>query len=184
MATDGARARWYVMLFPRRRGPVACLQELAALTGGEPSPDPHVTIAYLEVATHDDPVTGPLRTLTGPPVPLHASHPFSFQEEPHPLFGHTLSLRVERTAALQAWQDAVHAALTHAGLAPDGRWRSGGLHLQAVRHMAVPPAEALARLRGRAWQVEFVATTLIATQRIGDTFRHRLEYTWGPGGDA
>ena len=42
-----------------------------------------------------------------------------------------------------------------------------------------PPAAALDRLRGRDWSVAFEATTLIVSQRIGDTFIPRVEHHFG-----
>ena len=169
---------WYVMLFPRLREPDACLREMAALTGGEATPDPHVTIGHLRVATTGDHLTERLRALCGPVVPICASEPFSFLEGAHPLFGYTLSLRVEWNDALGWWCRAVQAVL-HAGASPP-RPRGEGVayHFQAVRHMALPPGEALARLCGRKWRVAFEADTLVVSQRIGDRFHRRLEHCW------
>ena len=38
----------------------------------------------------------------------------------------------------------------------------------------MPPAEALTRLAGRGWRVEFMATTLIVSQRVGEEYPRRL----------
>lgn len=180
MADEESRAsRWYVMLFPETRGPDTTLREMAALTGGEPTPDPHVTIGYYRSAAPARDLLDRLRDLDGLPAVVRAADPFSFLEGAHPLFGYTLSLHVERTAGLRRWHNAVLEALRPVTLPP---WPSGenpGYHLQAVRQMAVPPREALERLRGREWRVQFTATTLIATQRVGDTFERRLERRLG-----
>jgi hypothetical protein len=177
---EDRRTQWFVMLFPRRRGPDRCLLEMAKLTGGEATPDPHVTLAYLRVATLAESRLERLRALAGPIGPIRAAGPFSFTETAHPLFGYTLSLRVEQSAALVWWRDAVKEALLgEMPLAPGDEWVDGGHHLQAVRQMSMPPTEALSRLHGREWQFAFEATTLIVSQRIGDTFPERLVHHWG-----
>lgn len=168
----GPSESWFAMLFPAARGPNACLRELARITGGEPAPDPHVTIAYLTVPTLTAGQLAQLRTLTGPAVPIHADAPFSFREVAHPLFGYTLSLRVAPHPDLDRWRAAVRAILDPDGASPDPAPFSP--HLQAVRHMAVPPAAALARLGDGDWRVAFRATTLVVSQRIGDDFLQRF----------
>lgn len=165
---------WYAMLFPDERGPDTCLRALARRTGGEPAPEPHVTIAYLTVPTITAGQLTRLRALAGPAVPIRADTPFGFREEADPVFGHTLSLRVAPHPAFDWWRAAVRAAIDPRGSMPE----PGGLafvpHLTAVRRMAVPPAEALTRLAGRDWRVDFVATTLILSQRVGDRFPRRF----------
>ena len=69
------------MLFPSRREPHACLQEMAALTGGEAVPDRHVTIGFLRAATDEDRLTDRLRALAGPLVPIRAREPFSWMRQ-------------------------------------------------------------------------------------------------------
>jgi hypothetical protein len=164
--------QWYPMLFPVERGPDSSLREMAALTGGEPTPDPHVTLAYPNLAEVTEEQLARLRELAGPPVPIVADSPYSLTEEPHPLFGHTLSLRVAPHPAFDWWRAVVLAILIPGSLTPS----TYQPHLQAVRQMAIPPSEALERLRGRHWRVEFMATTLIVTQRIEDRFVLRSEH--------
>lgn len=173
---DAALERWYPMLFPSERGPDACLREMAARTGGEPTPDPHVTLGYPTVPPVTAAQLAQLRALSGPVVPIHAEDPYSLTEEPHPLFGHTLTLRVTPHPAFDWWRAAV-AAILNPGGPPPGPYRP---HLQAVRQMPIPPAAALARLRGRAWRVEFQATTLVVSQRLGDEFVLRVEHRFAP----
>ena len=172
---SAALENWYPMLFPSERGPDACLQALAALTGGEPAPDPHVTLAYLTVPPVTEAQLAQLRTLAGPAVPIRAEAPYSLTEDPHPLFGYTLSLRVAPHPAFTWWRVAVRAILDPGGGPPQAYIP----HMQAMRHMAVPPAAARDRLRGRDWSVAFEATTLIVSQRVGDTFVPRLEHHFG-----
>jgi hypothetical protein len=170
---------WYAMLFADERGSGETLRALAGLTGGEPAPDPHVTIAYLTVPTISTGQLARLRTLVGPAVPIRADAPFSFREDTHPLFGYTLSLRVAPSPALDWWRTAVRAILDPGDHSAAREPRPFAPHLQAVRHMAVPPAEALPRLGERHWEVALMATTLVVSQRIGDDFRRRLVHHFG-----
>src|SRR3954464_15779746 len=106
------------MLFPslEARGATrAPPQPLAALLGGEITPDPHVTIGYFAGEAAPQQVIAALRTLAGSPFDLHAADLFNFSTAPHPLFGHSLSLRVMRSAQLQSWHESTCAALQPIG---------------------------------------------------------------------
>jgi hypothetical protein len=164
------------MLFPDTRAPAACMREIAALTGGEPPPDLGVALTYLTVPPITEAQLAALRTLTSPVVPIHADSLHSVTEKPHPLFGYTLAMHVAPDPAFDWWRAAVRAILVPGGDPPQP-FRA---HLHVVRHMAIPPSAALARLRGRDWSLAFTATTLIVSQRVGNGFARRVEHRFAP----
>ena len=104
------------------------------------------------------------QALTGPPVHVRAAGLFSWSEQPHPQFGYALSLRVRRDAALRGSQQAARTALAPAGLVP----LLGGpacAHMHVLRHLTVPPAEALRRVPDGRFPLAFTATRLLVRSR-------------------
>jgi 2'-5' RNA ligase len=162
------------MLFPDEHGPDTCLREMARIPSGEPVTKPHVTVAYLTVPTITGRQLAQLGALAGPAVPIRAAAPFGFREDADPVFGHTLSLRIAPHPAFEWWRRAVRATIDPHGAMPEPGNLAFVPHRTAVRRLAVPPAEALTRLAGRGWRVEFMATTLIVSQRVGEAYPRRL----------
>ena len=128
-----------------------CLR-IAERVGGVPNPMPHVTVAYLQAAR---PEVAPamvveagrrLAQLVGLPATIRAQGWLSFRDVPHPLFGYTLNLRVVKSESLQAWQQAATQALTPEPLVTAIPWEQMRPHVQVLRHIPVPPQEAIAAL--------------------------------------
>jgi hypothetical protein len=188
MVPADAGGLWYVMLFPspdETRTLVAALRPLATATGGEPTPTPHVTVGYFRGAAAPEAVVARARALTGPPVRVRAAGLFSWSEQPHPQFGYALSLRVRRDAALRGWQQAARAALAPAGLVPLFGRAALRPHMHVLRHLAVPPAEALRRVPDGRFPLAFTATRLLVSQQVDDEYVTWLEQPLpAPAGDA
>ena len=167
--------RWYVMLFPTSRDPLPLMQELAALTGGTAVAEPHVTIGMFDAADEHVDLAAPLRGLTGPPVTIRAGGPYNDLAADPGSAGHALLLRVARTPALAWWYRAIRATLRP--LAPPVwvTWELARPHLYGVERTARPFGEVSALLAGRTWEVEFGATTLLVSQRLGGRYVARLE---------
>lgn len=177
-AAAGEPSRWYVMFFPSAAESarvVAAIQLLAAQVGGTANPTPHVTVGYLHGAAAPDSVTKCIRPLAGPTVRIHAAGLFSWSEEPHPLFGYTLSLRVRRDGPMEAWQRAVRTALTPTGLTPRFSWEQQHPHMNVLRGLPMPPRDALAQLPDREFPLTWTATQLVVSQERGNEFVRLLE---------
>jgi hypothetical protein len=166
-------SRWYVMLFPSAAETAtiaAMFQRLATRVGGTANPTPHVTVGYFYGNSSPDAVIDRVRLLIGPAIRIHAGGLFSWSEEPHPLFGHTLSLRVRRDRPLQDWQRAVRIALAPTGLVPVFTWEHQWPHMNALRHMPLSPLEALRLLADRNHALTWVAAHLLVSQQVGSDF--------------
>jgi hypothetical protein len=165
--------QWYVMLFPSGEETARLggrLRDLAGLLGGTPAPEPHVTLGYFQGQAEPAAVVERLRLLDGPAIVIRAAGLFSWTEVPHPLFGYTMSVRVERDAAVQRWQRAVLAALQPLPLRPTIAWEASNPHIQVLRHLPELPATILRRAGYPAWALAFTATRLLVSQRVSDTF--------------
>lgn len=166
--------RWYAMLFPGVRGVHPVMRRMAALTGGSPNPDPHVTVGYFRPFDPAADLAAPLRHLAGPAVPIRAAAPYNARYRPDAPTAHTILLRVAPTPALRGWYDAVHDALRPLAAPGWPTWADARPHLHAVRGTTLPPPAAIALLGGAPWEVAFEATTLIVSQRLGDAYQVRL----------
>jgi hypothetical protein len=170
--------RWYVMLFPADAVSARITRlarQLAEHTGGTPNPTPHVTAGYFTGVAALDVVMACVRPLTGPAICIRASGLFSWSEQPHPLFGYTLSLRVRRDGSMEAWQCAVRHALCPTGLTPIFTWEQQQPHMQMVRGIPVPPRDALALLPDRDYSLAWTATRLVVSRETGSDFVRVLE---------
>ncbi len=177
--------RWYVMLFPSVEETariVARFQHLAERVGGSVNPRPHVTVGYFLGAASPDLVVESVRSLTGPPARIHAAGLFSWSDQPHPLFGYTLSLRVRRTRAVQTWQRAARTALSGSGLTPVFTWEEQRPHMNVLRGMPVPWREALQNLPDREYPITWEAARLLLSRQIGSDFVTLLERPLTRGG--
>ena len=174
---------WYVMLFPaeeERRTILAALRPLAEQTGGELNEDVHVTVGYFHGGVEAEAVVDRLRPLDGPQIVVHASGLFSFSDEPDPLAGWSLSLRVHREGPVQGWQRMVRDALATLPLAPVFSWGEEEPHMVLLRHLPLPPSEVLTGLADRRCAIEFTAARVVVSERVGDSFVNR--FAQGLGG--
>ena len=174
----GPARHWYVMLFPaeeERRAILAALRPLAERTGGELNEDVHVTVGYFRGEVEAEAVVERLRPLDGPQIEVHASGLFSFSDEPDPLAGWSLSLRVRREGPVQGWQRIVRDALAPLPLAPVFSWQEQQPHMVLLRHLPLPPSEVLAGLADRRCALAFTATRVVVSERVGDEFTNHLE---------
>ncbi len=165
---------WYAILFPHTRGVHPVTRRMAALTGGTPNPDPHVTIGAFRPHDPAADLVAPLRRLAGPPVPIRAAGPYNAIYRPDAPTAHTILLRVAPMPALREWYDAVHDALHPLATPVWPTWADAHPHLHAVRGTTLPPPAAIALLEGEPWEVSFEATTLVVSQRRGDAYQVRL----------
>ncbi len=125
MADVVAESRWYLMLFPdeaETEALVARLRALAASAAGVATTTPHVTIGYFGGTVAPEAVLRQLTLLDEPAIVIQAAGLFSWSQDAHPQFGHTLSLYVERSAVLQRWQRAARTALAPLSLRPNFSW--------------------------------------------------------------
>jgi hypothetical protein len=178
MSESRAESRWYVMLFPSEAETAtlgAALRKLTDRVRGVPNPTPHVTIGYFHGTAAPDAVIVQIRPLVGPCVRIHASGLFSWSEEPHSLFGYTLSLRVCRDGPMEAWQRAVRVAIAPTGLTPTFTWEHQQPHMNVVRAMPMPPRDALKLLPDREYPLSWTATLLVVSQEMGGEFPRLLE---------
>lgn len=192
-ATEGVTSQggddpaWYVMLFPsaaETRTLVAAFERLAAITGGSPSPAPHVTVGYFHGRERGEAMIERLRPLVGPAATVRAAGLFSWSEQAHPMFGWTLSLRVMRDDAVQGWQRAVRDAVQPLALTPTFTWEVQQPHMQVVRHLPEPPAVALARVADRACPLSFTARRLVVSHLVDTTIVTWLDRPLGPPSPA
>jgi len=168
---DEAESHWYVMLFPslgETQTLVSRFQDLAAVTGGTPNPTPHVTVGYFHGSADPQTVLDRLRPLSGPAIPVRAGGLFSWSEDPYPLSGYTLSLRVDRDEPVQRWQRAVRDVLQPLPLVPTYTWEDQCPHMLVLRHLPAPPHAILARLGDREWPLRFTASRLVVSQGVGE----------------
>lgn len=167
------RSDWYVMLFPRERGPEILgplLQEVLPISGGEAFPDPHVTIAYLVGKADPRSVVERLETVAGPAVTIRTGRLFAFSDEPHPANGYLLAADVPHDDLLREWHDAVVDAVAHLGLAPVYGWAETRTHLHVARHLDRCPSEVLERIAQPVSSVTFEAARLVVSFRDGERF--------------
>jgi len=165
---------WYAMLSPREGGVHPVLRRMAAITGGTPNPDPHVTIGSFRPHGPAADLAAPLRHLGGPPVPIRAAGPYNALYRADAPMAHTILLRVASTPALRGWYDGLHDALRPLATPLWPTWADARPHLHAVRGTTLPPPAALALLGGDPWAVTFEATTLLVSPRRGETYHVRL----------
>lgn len=157
-----------MMLFPTPAATqvlIHALGPLAAATGGTPTPTPHVTVGYFEGDAEPPMVVEGVRKRLQPPTLLQGAGLFAWSDLPHPDLGWSLSLRVQRDAAVQRWQRAVRRAVEPLGLVAVYAWGDQQPHVEVVRHLPVAPSEALLRLRDRDYRLSFVGARLVVTQR-------------------
>lgn len=172
------RSDWYVMLFPLARGPEVLqplLDEVLPLSGGEPFPDPHVTIAYLAGRAEPRAVLERLDRVSGPDVTIRTGRLFSFSDEPNPVHGFMLAADVPHDETLRQWHVAVVDAVEPLGLLPVFGWAETRTHLHIVRRLKHPPEEVLTRLAQPVPSVTFAAARLVASYRAGDQFVEVLD---------
>jgi 2'-5' RNA ligase len=165
--------RWYVMLFPSPEGTAAItsmLRELADEAGGMPNDSPHVTIGYFHGIATPEAVAAAVRMITGPPVRIFTDGLFGWSEAPHPRFGFTLSFSVRRDQAIRTWQRSARTALAPLGLAPIFAWQAQRPHMNALRDMPRPPADALRQLADRDIALAWDATRLLASYESGSDY--------------
>lgn len=172
------RSDWYVMLFPRERGPEILrplLQEVLPVAGGEAFPDPHVTIAYLAGQADPRAVVARLETVAGPAVTIRAGRLFAFSDDPHPANGYLLAADVPHDDVLRAWHDAVVSAVAPLGLAPVFGWTGTRTHLHVARCLDLCPSEVLERIAQPVSSVTFEAARLVVSYRDGERFVEVLD---------
>lgn len=163
-------SQWYVMLFPSERETrrlCSAFEHLATQVGGIANPTPHATVGYFHGAVSPQAVVEQLRSLTSPAIAVHASGLFSWSEESHRLFGYTLSVRVQRDAHFQLWQRAARTSLASFPLQPTFMWEQQQPSMQILRHLPVPPQDALGQIADREFPVTFVAARVVVSQLIG-----------------
>jgi len=170
---SATRSEWYVMLFPARqdeRRLSTALKKLATRTGGTVSPGLHVTVGYFNGAASPESIVERLRPLTGPALPIRASGLVAASDRAHPLYGYVLWLRVARDEGIRCWQQAARDAVEPLALTPTFSWDAQDPHMQVLRHLPSPPGETLARLDATGVSLDFTASRLVFSQRVGDEF--------------
>ncbi len=158
---------WYVMLEPDSPPPESYLQlgrHWAAATGGTFNAMPHVTVGYLQAHASRHEVARSLCNVAGAELTIRGRTLVSFRDDPHPIFGYTLSLAVEDDEDLRAWSERVVEALAPFGPAE----RGATPHIQVLRGMGIPPQEAIQLLSATDWTLTFTVTQLVASQFITD----------------
>ncbi len=132
--------RWYAMLFSDVREVHPVTRRMAALTGGSPNPDPHVTSGYFRPFDPAADLAAPLRHLAGSAIPIRAAAPSNAIDRPDAPTAHTILLQVAPTPALRGWHDA---RTTPSARSPRRGGRPG---------TTLPPPAAIALLGGGAWE--------------------------------
>jgi hypothetical protein len=89
-------------------------------------------------------------------------------------------VRVERDEPVRRWQRAILAALQPLPLRPTMAWEASNPHVQVLRHLPALPATVLHRAGQPAWSLEFTATRLLVSQRVGDAFPLWLDRSLRP----
>jgi 2'-5' RNA ligase len=170
------------MLLPDARGR-ASYHELAgrisAVTGGVPDAEPHVTVAYFQGYADKAHTARRLGQLWVPSQIIRARGLFSFGDEPHPLFGYTLLMRVVKDESLRRLHDRIRRAVGQRGLVLARPWDDVDVHLRLLQHLPVPPSQALARLGTNDVSLEFAADALLVTQMVDQGFEEWLRRPLG-----
>ena len=162
---------WYVMLFPNGvpESFGATVSLLQQYVGGSLVARPHVTIAYLEGNERPEILVDRLKGLSSPTVPIHGRGLFSFwPDSQHELFGYTLFMHAETTAALERLHAMAIRAIEGTGIRPARSWEDTNLHARLLDHMPMSPSKALPRLPQDDWAISFPATRLILSQSAED----------------
>src|SRR5262245_9943877 len=161
---------WYVMLFPSARMPrryARLAQRWADAVGGVVNPEPHVTIAYLVGEAEPASVVAAVRSVPTSTVTVEASGGLTYSQTPHPLFGYSALLRVQKTPELGALHRAVVAALRPLGLGSLHVWDDVDLHVRVLRQLSVHPSLVSPKLAALHPRYRFVAARLVLSRPDG-----------------